>query len=68
MAFWKSVKKLDQNRLPTLNSVDNMSAEVAIAEVWRYHYESILNYVDQSKNKHNVATPLCNTNFACVCS
>jgi len=31
-------------KLPPVNSVDNnISGEVAIAKVWRDHYESILN-------------------------
>jgi len=53
-----SAKKIVwQNRFPTVNSVDNISGEVAIAEVWWNHYESILNCVDQIKYK--VTTTLC---------
>ena len=63
VAFWKSVKKLNRNRRLTINSVDNISGEVAIAEVWWDHYKSILNHVDQSKYKNKVTTTLCNTNF-----
>ena len=51
---------MNLNRLPPVNSVDNISGEGAIAEVWREHYESILNCVD-CKNK--VTTTLCNTKF-----
>jgi hypothetical protein len=47
--WWKSVKKLYQNRLATVNSVSHISGQVAIAEVWREQYESILNSVDKSK-------------------
>jgi len=54
---------LNQNRLLPVNSVDNISGEVAIVEVWRDHYESILNCVDQSKYKNKVTTTLCNTKF-----
>jgi len=46
VSFWKSVKKLNQNRLPPVNSVDNISGEVPIAKVWQDDYESILNCVD----------------------
>ena len=63
VAFWKSVKKLNRNRLPLVNSVDNISGEGAIAEVWREHCESILNCADQSKYKNKVTTTLCNTKF-----
>ena len=62
-SLWKSVKKLNRNRLPPVNSVDNISDEGAIAEVWREHYESILSCIDQSKYKNKVTSTLCNTKF-----
>jgi len=62
-SFWKKVKKLNRNRLPPVNSVDNISGDGAIAEVWQEHYESILNCVDQSEYKNKVTATLCNTKF-----
>ena len=54
---------MNRNRLPQVNSVDNICGEGAIAEVWREQHESILNCVDQSKYKNKVTTALCNTKF-----
>ena len=54
---------MNRNRLPTVNSVDNIPGEVVTAEVWRDHYESILNCVDQRKYKNKVTTTLCYTIF-----
>ena len=54
---------MNRNRLPPVNSVDNISHAVAIVEVWRDHYESILNYVDQSKYTIRLTTTLCNIKF-----
>ena len=62
-SFWKSVKKLNWNRLQPVNSVDNICGEGATAEVWREHYESVLNCVNHSKYKNKVTTTLCNTKF-----
>jgi len=66
-SFWKSVKKLNRNRLPLVNSVDNISGEGAIAEVWREHCESILNCADQSKYKNKVTTTFVILNSTVVC-
>jgi len=52
VTFWKLIKELNGKRLPTANSDGNISSEVAVAAVWRDHYESILSYVDQSKYKN----------------
>ena len=67
MSFWKSIKTLNRNRLSPVNSVDNISGEGAIAEVWREHYESILNCVDQRKYTNKVTTTLCNTKVLPQC-
>ena len=44
-------------------SVDHISGEDAIADLWWDHYELILNCIDQSKYKNKITTTLCNNKF-----
>ena len=51
-AFWKEIKKINDNSVPLSTTVNNVTGEQAISEMWHTHFKSILNSSTDVSNKH----------------
>ena len=52
--FGKNVKRMNQSRTDTVNSIDNITGEQNIAEYWSSHYKAIFNSDQSTSDKDNV--------------
>ena len=58
--FWKNVKRMNQSRTGTVNSIDNITGEQNIAEYWSSHYKDIFNSNQSTSDKDNVLSQVNN--------
>ena len=52
--FWKDVKKNSNSNVSLATNVDGSVGNTEIAEMWKCHYKSLLNSVQNKKNKKSV--------------
>ena len=43
--FWKDIRKHSKSKSALSNCIDGVTGENAIADLWRDHYESLLNII-----------------------
>jgi hypothetical protein len=57
-AFWKSIKTLNNKNLPLATSINGITGEENISEMWSQHYSGILNCVNNISRKGHVQSVL----------
>ena len=56
--IWKSVNKINNNKLPFANDINGVYGEIEITEKLKTHYESLLNSVTNCSRKEHVYAKL----------
>ena len=62
--FWKDVKKHSKSKSALSNCIDGVTRETAIADLWRNHYQELLN--DSTRNDDDVKMDVLE-NFHNIC-
>ena len=52
--FWKDVHKITNSKVPLATKVDGYVGDTNIAEMWKCHYKSLLNSVENKNYKKSV--------------
>ena len=52
--FWKDVHKITNSKVPLATKVDRCVGDTNIAEMWKCHYKSLLNSVENKNCKKSV--------------
>jgi len=68
-SFWSKVAKMQNNNLPPPSVVGDCHGEKAIAEMWKSHYECIMNSVKTEKHKPSVLASIegiCSNDKICI--
>ena len=52
--FWKDVHKITNSKVPLATKVDGCVGDTNIAEMWKCHYKSLLNSVENKNCKKSV--------------
>ena len=52
--FWKDVHKITNSKIPLATKVDGCVGDTNIAEMWKCHYKSLLNSVENKNCKKSV--------------
>ena len=52
MAFWKSIRNMSDKIISPARSINGITGEEEISEMWSQHYSGILNCVNVSRKGH----------------
>ena len=63
--FWKDVRKHSKSKSALSNCIDGVTGETAIADLWRNHYQKLLN--DSTRNDYDVKMDVLES-FHNICS
>ncbi len=63
-SFWKDVKHISKNRCSVVNTVGGCTGEENVADMWRIHFNSLLNSVTQTSQKSVVMAAIRNVTFS----
>ena len=58
--FWKDVHKITNSKVPLATKVDGCVGDTNIAEMWKCHYKSLLNSVENKNCKKSACWTLIN--------
>ena len=61
-SFWKSIKTINNKRIPLASTINGVTGEHDISELWKDHYSGILNCVHSDTNKAYVESILSTIN------
>jgi len=53
-SFWKKVAQLQKDKLPLPSTVNGCNGEEAIADMWKNHFEGVMNSVKSETDKANI--------------
>ena len=55
-SFWPGIRKVNNAKIPFASTVDNCVDELSICDMWKTHYESILNSVQSCDLKAEISS------------
>ena len=56
--FWKDVRKHSKSKSALSNCIDGVTGETAIADLWRNHYQDVLESFHNTMAAKSIRTPL----------
>ena len=62
-SFWKEIKLMNNCKTPLPTTIDGISGEANIAELWKKHFSSLLNSVESRSHWSQRSDGNCNTTY-----